>query len=150
MWNREHVLTGRSLARRPLSARRVHVKMTSHVAQCIHNKSYCADRDVCRFSIWTKGYREHSTVLAIWTLVYQELVSRTFCWGRGPRTYMNRPVVTRPCISVLGTVGEEYETAKTEHNTEFKKLRLVHFLKIVLYYIYCNNDIFLLLKIIQK
>ena len=44
MWNREHVLSGRGLARRPLSARRVHVKMTSHVAQCIHNKSYCADR----------------------------------------------------------------------------------------------------------
>ena len=49
MWNREHVLSGRGLARRVLSARRVHVKMTSHVAQCIHNKSYCADRDVCRF-----------------------------------------------------------------------------------------------------
>ena len=39
------------IARRPLSAWRVHLKMTSHVAQCIglHNKSYCADRDVCWF-----------------------------------------------------------------------------------------------------
>ena len=42
MWNREHVLSGRGLARRPLSAQRMHVKMTSHIAQCIHNKSYCA------------------------------------------------------------------------------------------------------------
>ena len=41
------VLSGRGLARRPLSAQRVHTEMTSHVAQCIHNKSYCADRDVC-------------------------------------------------------------------------------------------------------
>ena len=61
MRNRKHVLTGRGLARRPPSAWRVHIKITSHVAQCIHNKSYCADRDVCRFyKIWTKGYREHS------------------------------------------------------------------------------------------
>ena len=29
MWNREHVLTGRGLARRPLSAWRAHVEMTS-------------------------------------------------------------------------------------------------------------------------
>ena len=34
-----NVLSGRGLARRPLSARRVHIKMTSHVAQCIHNTS---------------------------------------------------------------------------------------------------------------
>ena len=37
-----NVLSGRGLARRPLSARKVHIKMTSHVAQCIHNTSYCA------------------------------------------------------------------------------------------------------------
>ena len=42
MWNREHVLTGRGLARRPLSARRVHVKMTSHVAQCMYTISHTA------------------------------------------------------------------------------------------------------------
>ena len=85
MWNREHVLSGRGLARRPL--------YQHGVAQCIHNKSYCADRDVCRFQIWTKGYREHFTVLAIWTLMYRELVSRTFCRGCVPRTYMNGPTV---------------------------------------------------------
>ena len=62
-----------------------------HVAQCIHKSSYCADRDVWRFKIWTKGYREHFTVLAIWTLVYRELVSRTFSRVRVPRTYMNGP-----------------------------------------------------------
>ena len=86
MWNREHVLTGRGLARRPLSARRVHVNMTSHVAQCIHvNKSHCAlrrPRCVPLLNLNGKGYREHFTVLAIWTLVYWELVSRTFCRGR--------------------------------------------------------------------
>ena len=43
MWNREHVLTGRGLARRPLSAWRVHINMTSHVAQCIHNRPYAYD-----------------------------------------------------------------------------------------------------------
>ena len=38
-------------------------------------------------------YREHFTVLAIWTLVYRELVTRTFCWGCVPRTSMNGPMV---------------------------------------------------------
>ena len=84
-----NVLSGRGLARRPLSARRVHIKMTSHVAQCIHNTSYCAARELCRLQIWTKRYREHFTVLVIWTLVYREHVPRTFCQGFVPRTYMN-------------------------------------------------------------
>ena len=33
LWNWEHVLSGRGLARRPLSARRVHGEITWHVAQ---------------------------------------------------------------------------------------------------------------------
>ena len=86
---KNNVLSGRGLARRPLSARRVHIKMTSHVAQCIHNTSYCAARELCRLQIWTKRYREHFTVLVIWTLVYREHVPRTFCQGFVPRTYMN-------------------------------------------------------------
>ena len=64
-------------------------QMTSHVAQCIHNTSYCAARELCRLQIWTKRYREHFTVLVIWTLVYREHVPRTFCQGFVPRTYMN-------------------------------------------------------------
>ena len=45
------------------------------------------------FSTWTNGYREHFTVLVIWTLVYREHVPRTFCRGCVPRTYMNGPTV---------------------------------------------------------
>ena len=91
MWNREHVQTGRGLARRPLSPRRPHQPcvILLHVAQYLHNKSYCADWDVCRFKIWANGYREHFPVLAIWMLMYRELVSRTFSRVRVPRTYMN-------------------------------------------------------------
>ena len=40
------------------------------------------------FSTWTNGYREHFTVLVIWTLVYREHVPRTFCRGCVPRTYI--------------------------------------------------------------
>ena len=47
MWNREHVLSGRGLARRPLSAWRVHVKMTSHVVQCIYTISHTAQTEMC-------------------------------------------------------------------------------------------------------
>ena len=47
MWNREHVLSWRDFARRPLSARRVHVKMTSHVAQCMYTISHTAQTEMC-------------------------------------------------------------------------------------------------------
>ena len=96
-----NVLSGRGLARRPLSARRVHIKMTSHVAQCIHNTSYCAARELCRLQIWTKRYREHFTVLVIWTLVYREHVPRTFCQGFVPRTYMNGLLDCRVCSVII-------------------------------------------------
>ena len=120
-----NVLSGRGLARRPLSARRVHIKMTSHVAQCIHNTSYCAARELCRLQIWTKRYREHFTVLVIWTLVYREHVPRTFCQGFVPRTYMNGPLENK------GSIHLPISSRELWNHKDYKTLLYSHFLKVV-------------------
>ena len=84
-----------------ISTESAHQNDLAHVAQCIHNTSYCAARELCRLQIWTKRYREHFTVLVIWTLVYREHVPRTFCQGFVPRTYMNGLSVYYTSISLF-------------------------------------------------
>ena len=128
----QNVLSGRGLARRPLSARRVHIKMTSHVAQCIHNTSYCAARELCRLQIWTKRYREHFTVLVIWTLVYREHVPRTFCQGFVPRTYMNGLKMSHfPCMFYsINSCLKWYNSIYT-HRTNMKLFILSHTLVLI-------------------
>ena len=61
------------------------VYTTSHTAQT----EMCADLKSER-----RGTENILIVLAIWTLVYQELVSRTVSRVRVPRTYMNGPKVS--------------------------------------------------------
>ena len=46
LWNREHVLSGRGLARRPLSARRVHVKWP-HTLRSVYTISHTAQTEMC-------------------------------------------------------------------------------------------------------
>ena len=146
-----NVLSGRGLARRPLSARRVHIKMTSHVAQCIHNTSYCAARELCRLQIWTKRYREHFTVLVIWTLVYREHVPRTFCQGFVPRTYMNGllvflehlsnpPCLVGICLRVAPSLCN-YRHLIRAYAFAFPRAPKIHFINtsVVLYHYACKS-----------
>ena len=92
-----NVLSGRGLARRPLSARRVHMYQNDLTRCAVYTQYVILRRPKCMpVSTWTNGYREHFTVLVIWTLVYREHVPRTFCRGCVPRTYMNGPIV--PCL----------------------------------------------------
>ena len=64
MWNREHVLSGRGLARRPLSARRVHVKWP-HTLRSVYIISRTAQTDMCAdFKSELRG-TENISVLAI-------------------------------------------------------------------------------------
>ena len=67
-------------------------------------------------------------MLAIWTLVYQELVSRTFCRGRVPRTYMSGP----------------WDSSTSCMKTSYWYVRLSKYPKIVKIFSHIFKDIFII------